>query len=587
MCPAPRPSITRAGGWPWWVRAGGAAGSDLRIWDVNSGKECLAIPLPGRQIAEVMQSVAFSPDGARLAVLTAPIGLDVSHSVREVRVWDSGSAKELLQLRGATTGSSGLAYSPDGGRLLEIGGAGASHRLRDAGSGQEILELVSDANAGSTWAIAFNPDGSRVAGGSADGKARIWDVRAGGAKGGRVADRVLDAKTTPISQVAWSADGRRVSTSCYGGKVMTWHVDSREPSFVVKGLEHSASVTATVAVARLRFAAAFEVPDGETVLKVWDEAGKVVFTATDQEAGPPASATTDNTRNVELSRDGMLLAYSGWTSTSADGKRKETGRLRVWEIATGREILRRDGEAGAFPHATFSPDGRQLATAWGVSSTEVEQKSWISVWDLETDKERQHIDVPTLPRLAFSPDGRRLAGGVSTAHGSDAKGELRIWDTATGQVALTHPLTHGYVSKLVYSADGRSLAAAVGAVSEAGVIDVLDADTGRARFSLAGHRNKIWKLAFSPDGQRLASLASFPMRAPEVKLWDLAGGREMLTLDAIGVALVGGNLLRSSGFGFSPDGQRLFYVPSGLHRDAEVKVWDATPLPDDQPTSSP
>lgn len=77
------------------------------------------------------------------------------------------------------------------------------------------------------------------------------------------------------------------------------------------------------------------------------------------------------------------------------------------------------------------------------------------------------------------------------------------------------------------------------------------------------------------------------MRAPEVKLWDLAGGREMLTLDAIGVALVGGNLLRSSGFGFSPDGQRLFYVPSGLHRDAEVKVWDATPLPDDQPTSSP
>ena len=255
---------------------------------------------------------------------------------------DAGSGKELLRF-GTRPGSTNLAYSPDGGRLAEIGGAEASHRLRDAGSGQEILELASEPNTGFTWAIAFSPDGSRVAGSSTDGKVRIWDVKTGGTKGGRVADRTLDGKITLMSQVAWSADGRRVSTSGYGGTVLTWQVASREPRIVVKGSEHSDHVTATIADASLRFAAAFEDPDGQTVLKVWDEAGKVVFTATDREAGPrspPRPAIIPE--SLELSRDGMLLAYSGWTST--DGKRKETGWLRVWEIATGREILRRDDE---------------------------------------------------------------------------------------------------------------------------------------------------------------------------------------------------------------------------------------------------
>ena len=119
------------------------------------------------------------------------------------------------------------------------------------------------------------------------------------------------------------------------------------------------------------------------------------------------------------------------------------------------------------------------------------------------------------------------------------------------------------------------------------MIKVLDADTGRERLSLAGHRYEIWKLAFSPDGRRLASLASFPTQVAEVKLWDLAGGREMLTLQATGVDLIGSNSPGNSGFAFSPDGHRLFYLPGGSRRDAEVQVWDATPLPEDPAEASP
>jgi hypothetical protein len=60
------------------------------------------------------------------------------------------------------------------------------------------------------------------------------------------------------------------------------------------------------------------------------------------------------------------------------------------------------------------------------------------------------------------------------------------------------------------------------------------------------------------------------MQPAEVKLWDLAGGREMLTLKTAGVDLVGSNALGNSGFAFSPDGHRLFYLPGGPRREAEV-----------------
>ncbi len=146
-------------------------------------------------------------------------------------------------------------------------------------------------------------------------------------------------------------------------------------------------------------------------------------------------------------------------------------------------------------------------------------------WDLETGRERLNLDVPYVATLAFSPNGRRLACGISAAPGRAETGELRVWDVASGERVLTRKLAHGHVGGLAYSPDGTSLAIAVGDVGEAGMIEVLNADSGRERLALAGHRYMIWMLAFSPDGTRLASLASYPTRAAEVKLWDLAGGR--------------------------------------------------------------
>ena len=156
--------------------------------------------------------------------------------------------------------------------------------------------------------------------------------------------------------------------------------------------------------------------------------------------------------------------------------------------------------------------------------------------------------------------------------------ELRIWDSATGEVVLSRawPSTL-FIAAPSFSADGTLVATAVADSWGPSVVKVLDAVSGAERLSLAGHRYQVHGLAFSPDGRRLASAASaigLLRTEAEVKLWDVAGGRELLTLPAIG----------KGGLTFSPDGLRLSYVSATKHSgDAEVQVWDATPMPEDRP----
>ena len=112
-------------------------------------------------------------------------------------------------------------------------------------------------------------------------------------------------------------------------------------------------------------------------------------------------------------------------------------------------MFHRDDERAFLFHAAFSPDGRQLAATWGVWNAPGRAgrwEYWISIWDLETGRERLHRDVPLTATLAFSPDGRRLAGGLSAAWaGPGSESELRVWDAATGEGVLKRKFAHGLV----------------------------------------------------------------------------------------------------------------------------------------------
>src|SRR5262249_31678635 len=83
-----------------------------------------------------------------------------------------------------------------------------------------------------------------------------------------------------------------------------------------------------------------------------------------------------------------------------------------------------------------------------------------------------------------------------------------------------------------------------------------------------GVSSGVYSLAFSNDGKLLASGSGMPgSRGGEVKLWDMATGREKASLKAITGAVYS--------VGFSSDG-KLLATAVGVRCRGEVKVWMAS-----------
>jgi WD40 repeat protein len=108
-----------------------------------------------------------------------------------------------------------------------------------------------------------------------------------------------------------------------------------------------------------------------------------------------------------VSPDGTLLATSGLD-----------GRVKIWDVRSGRELDTLHGQLIGFFSLAFSPDGSRLAAgAWDGT---------ITLWDVET---RQQMATWSAHRrkcdwLSFLDKGRLLA---SAGEPNEGGGEIRIW----------------------------------------------------------------------------------------------------------------------------------------------------------------
>ncbi len=306
-------------------------------------------------------------------------------------------------------------------------------------------------------------------------------------------------------------------------------------------------------------------------------------------------------RCVTFSRDGKLLA-------SAGGDYGRSGEVKVWDLATARELHCLRGHKDLVSCVAFSPDSKQLVSANGGVHTPGE----IKIWDVADGRELRSLPAhaTAVRGLAFSPDGRQLAsvGAGFSSGGTSLPGELKIWDTASGRqlrcmpgkepaasppafsavafspdaavpkwrvafadgqtVRVFDPATGNEpvrlgkqpfrVNSVAYSPDGRWLAS--GSVD--GMVIVWDADTGQET-QVLHHPDGISGLAFSPDGRRLAGAAGNNI----VKVWDVTTGDDALVLH--------GHTDTVATVAFSPDGWRL----ASAGGDGTVKLWDATRAP--------
>ncbi|MDE0504772.1 MAG: sigma-70 family RNA polymerase sigma factor, partial [Candidatus Poribacteria bacterium] len=130
----------------------------VKVWEVESGENIATLELQQKATA-----IAFSPDGNRVA----------SASGKQVIVWCTKTWKAIKTLD--TVEIESLAFSPDGARLA-VGGTGAEPVIQicSVDTGRHLAELSGHTNR--VESVAFSPDGCLLASGGSDNAIYLWEV---------------------------------------------------------------------------------------------------------------------------------------------------------------------------------------------------------------------------------------------------------------------------------------------------------------------------------------------------------------------------------------------------------------------------
>jgi serine/threonine protein kinase len=238
----------------------------------------------------------------------------------------------------------------------------------------------------------------------------------------------------------------------------------------------------------------------------------------------------DSVESVVYSPDGRYLA---------SGSRDET--IKIWEVATGKELRTLTGHSSSVRSVVYSPDGRYLASGSADKT--------IKIWEVAKGKELRTLTGHSnwVWSVVYSPDGHYLASG-------SIDNTIKIWEVATGKELRTLTGHSDTVSSVAYSPDGRSLAS--GSVDN--TIKIWEVATGKELRTLAGHADRVSSVAYSPDGRYLAS-GSWDKT---IKIWEVATGKELRTLTGHS------DWVKSVAYG--PDGR---YLASGSGDDT-IKIWE-------------
>jgi WD40 repeat protein len=437
--------------------------------------------------------------------------------------------------RGGLGHATDLAFSPADGHLLAAPSGPRDIRIWDASTGREVRTL--SGHGGRVLRLAFSPDGRLLASGSEDKTVKVWDVT-DAAVGRLLGTCPHDGR---VHGLAFSSDGRYLASTGEDNWIKVWEVGGLGDAPKATPLRNFRGHFIHKRLVNVAFS-----PDGRLLasggegctVKVWD-------VTTGRETHTLRGYHTEPVFSVAFSADGRRLASKAWE-----------GLVVVWDLATGQPAFpplgRGDGEASTAWSMAFSPDSRRLAMGGK------HRDGTLTLYDALTGQIAHPLRGHTerVACVAFTPDGRRLAS-------ASADKTIRIWDTETGDELLTLHEHQDLVGRVLFDPRGRRLASS----SEDGTIRIwdatpLDESVDPHVKTLRTDAGMVYNVAFSRDSRWLAAAGGQVGQPGDLKVWDVATGREASALRGhtdrvFSVAFGPENLLATS----SADGTVRFWNP--------------------------
>src|SRR2546421_7847848 len=314
-----------------------AKGTILRTYDIHSS---------------YVVAVAWEPGGNRIASAGGD-GL--------VRVWDADTEQTPLTYRGhpwvvkslnmAPT-IYALAWSPEGLRLAS-GGVGTAVHVWDAATGQDIITYTGHSGLlADVWAFAWSPDGKRIASAcsaaSLDKTVHVWNAKTGSGILRYNSSYGLMPNFSVLS-LAWSPQADRIASTCGDKTIRLWNATTGKPISTFKTSSDSVSDVAWSPDGRY-----LALANGNSTAEILDPStGRILLTYRGHHEG---------VRGIAWSPDGSLLATASNDTT-----------VQIWEAANGTCLYTHQEHAAWTTAVAWSPDGTRIASASNDKTVQVWQ----------------------------------------------------------------------------------------------------------------------------------------------------------------------------------------------------------------------
>jgi WD40 repeat protein len=516
------------------------------------GKSCKGASSNSNGHTEKVLSIAFSPDGKKLASASCDTTIKLwrldgkllqtfqGHSDRvnsvvfnpnkdssiaiasgsldnNVILWDL-NGKILNKLKGADINS--VAFSPDGKTLVAGNGDGANQIqvwkiLKNKIKSPKIIT-------GHNWAVrslSFSPNGKTLISSSKDKTLKIWDLE----KIENTTDsaispliKTIEGHSEEIKKVVFSPDGKTIASASADRDVRLWNIESKFLAGNKDAPDHQKKIYAQANFISDAKIITFE--STQNRIETWSLDYK-----------PLKSYMIDSGRIADLvfSPDKEKIVFTGLD-----------GAIKILNLKN--EKLR------------IIPGHRKRITSLAVSSNGKMIASYgrddvLKIWDWEGKllQINDQCKISNIHKMAFSPDGKKLAM-------SDEDTTLMVWELNDHKCTKSMKFfSHRKkIESVIFSPDGTMIAAG----SRDFTIKIWDLSKGEDSLpkNLQGHNHSVTSLAFSRDGKALVSGS----RDKSAKVWSTKNGSLIRELPGSGGFV--------NSVDFSPDGEKIIVAGNRL-----------------------